>query len=75
MLKIKIKKLLILILSFSSLFSLEINPFVSYIYDSDTDLYVNDNIPIVGASSMPCLFTFAPAISFSPNISNAVWNT
>ena len=43
MLKIKIEKLLILILSFSSLFSLEINPFISYIYDSDTDLYVNEN--------------------------------
>ena len=43
MLKIKIEKLLILIMSFSSLFSLEINPFISYIYDSDTDLYVNEN--------------------------------
>ena len=43
MLKLKIKKLVILILSYSSLFSIEVSSFISYIYDSDTDLYVDEN--------------------------------
>ena len=41
-LKLKIKKIIILILFYSSLFSLEISPFISYTYDSDTDLYLDE---------------------------------
>ena len=43
MLKIKIKTLVILNISFSFLLSLEINPFITYVYDTNSDLYVHEN--------------------------------